>query len=260
MELWQALLLGVVQGVTEFLPISSSGHLVLVQKLFAIHLSPESTLAFDIFVHSGTLLSLIYVYRYDLRVLTRFRNADPEACYLIKVLIIGTLPAVVVGFVFKDFFEEQFAHGGFLPYEFMVSGLILLSSKWVLRKAQNSRISAWQAIGVGSAQAFSILPAISRSGATIVGGMWLGLSAERAAHYSFLLAIPAILGATVLGIMDAPSFNFFGQWYLWVGFFSSALVSWLCLVTFLQLIRRGYLHFFAYYCFFAALIAFFVNS
>lgn len=260
MELWQALLLGIVQGVTEFLPVSSSGHLVLVQKFFNLHLSPENTLAFDIFVHSGTLLSLVYVYRHSLRLLTHCSGAHPEARHLMKILVIGTLPAVIVGLAFKDFFEEQFASGKFLPYEFIMSGLILLSSKWALRKAENSRISGWQALGVGGAQAFSILPAISRSGATIVGGMWLGLSAEQAAHYSFLLAIPAISGATILSVIDTGSFDFFGQCYLWIGFFSSALTSWLCLVTFLRLIRRGYLHFFAYYCFFAALVAFFVNS
>lgn len=252
MTWWQGLFLGALQGFTEFLPISSSGHLALLQHLLNLHLSESELLVFDIFVHLGTLFALLYYYRRELigflKLPTRATKQDRN---LLGYLIIGTLPAVAIGLTMKEYIEHDFGDMKSVGIQFFITGIILLSIHWIKRKPSfvSAPLTWWRALVMGIAQAVAILPAISRSGSTIVSGMWLGLSAEAATHFAFLLAIPAIAGAVVLGLADVSASAVLSLSAAWIGLVSSAVVGWLCLVGFIAAVRRGKLHFFAYYCF-----------
>lgn len=195
------LLLAVVQGIGEFLPISSSGHLLLANELWqrAGGEPLSDLLGAEILLHGGTLVSILVVYRQRIfRLLAEDRR-------MIGCLLVGTLPAVVVGLPFhevgmlKDILQNSLLAGCLLP----VTGVMLL---WAARRKEGTTdyrdITHWQAVVIGTAQALAILPGISRSGATIVAGLAVGLRRDAAASFSFLLAIPVILGAVVLEAKD----------------------------------------------------------
>jgi undecaprenyl-diphosphatase len=192
----QAFILGAVQGLTEFLPVSSSGHLVLFQKIFGLR---ENVLTFDIAVHLATMIAVIAVFRKD--VLEILKKPLGKMTWL---LVIGTLPAVLVGLTLKKHITSLFEGGKTLGIEFIATGIVL----WIVESVRTGRkqlegTSAADALWIGSAQAVAILPAVSRSGLTIAGALFRGLNREFAAKFSFLLSIPAILGATVLDLPDA---------------------------------------------------------
>lgn len=274
MAWWQGLILGILQGFTEFLPISSSGHLVLLQHFFGLSLSAQDMLAFDIFIHFGTLLALLYFYRKELAPLAAGAwscalalGRKPEArrsCFqvhrhsliLIAFLALATLPAVGVGLFLKDKVEMAFSDMRSIGIQFIVTAISLFSIRWVSKKGnvQGAPLSWWRALAIGVAQALAIVPAISRSGSTIVTGIWLKMSPEEATRFSFLLAIPAIAGATLLAFFDLQSASVLALPAAWWGFAASALVGWLCLGAFLRIVREGKLHLFAYYCLFLGIL------
>jgi undecaprenyl-diphosphatase len=196
MNLIQAFILGAVQGLTEFLPVSSSGHLVLFQRLFGLK---ENVLTFDIAVHFATLIAVIVVFWKD--ILGILKKPFGRMTWL---LVIGTLPAILVGLTLKKTIESLFEGGQTLGIEFIATGIVLWFAESV-RKGNKKldRTSILDALWIGVAQAVAILPAVSRSGLTIAGALFRGLTREFAAKFSFLLAIPAILGATVLDVPDA---------------------------------------------------------
>lgn len=196
MSLIQSIILGAIQGFTEFLPISSSGHLVLFQKIFHVN---EQVLFFDVMLHFGTVVPLFIVFRKEIQeiVFNPFRNK------LLRYLIIGTLPAVGIGFLFRDIFEKLFASGASVGIEFFITALVL----WLVeRKKSGTKLfdgmNSKDSLVIGFAQALAIFPAISRSGITIAGALFQGLDRKFAAKFSFLLAIPSILGASVLELKD----------------------------------------------------------
>lgn len=203
MTLVYLLLLAVIQGLTEFLPVSSSGHLVLIQQRAQVF---RGDVFLDVVLHVGTLLAVIAVYRREVGRLARF---DAPAVQYLVALVVGTLPAVVVGLLFKDAIESLFDSPRAVAVALVVTGGILLSTR---RAGSQTRSlpGGWhpvapplhKALLIGCAQALAIVPGISRSGSTIAASLWLGLARDEAARFAFLLAVPAILGALVLHLMD----------------------------------------------------------
>jgi len=199
----EALLLAVVQGLTEFLPISSSGHLVLLQHVFG---ADAGDLFLDVVLHCGTLGSVLVVYR---REVGRLLRLDGPARAYILALVVGTLPAVVIGLTFKDFLEGLFQDPHAAAVALLATGLILLSTRAATLQAAG-QVGVWEprppalgkALVIGCAQALAIVPGISRSGSTIATSLWLRLPRAEAARFSFLLSVPAIAGALVLQLLD----------------------------------------------------------
>lgn len=191
----EALILGMVQGLTEFLPISSTGHLYLGRNLFGLQ---EAGLMLDTMLHLGTLIAVLIFYKKEFTQIIKRPFSK-----LTFLLIVGTIPAVVIGLLFKDYFEEISKTGVTIGWEFLITGIFL----WVADSAKNGykrmdEISYKDAFIIGSFQAAAIFPAISRSGMTIVAALWRKLDRETAAYFSFLLSTPAIAGAVVLQSLD----------------------------------------------------------
>jgi undecaprenyl-diphosphatase len=182
MTLIQSLILSLVQGITEFLPISSDGHLNLFQHFF--RLTPS--LSFDVFLHAATFLSVLFFFRSQIKYF--FTN--------LKYIIVGSIPAVLVGFLLKDQFETLFANPKFLPYFFLITGILVLSTRF-LKKGDN-KLTYFSAFIIGIFQALAILPGVSRSGCTIFAALLFGLSPINAFNFSFSLFIPATAGAILL--------------------------------------------------------------
>jgi undecaprenyl-diphosphatase len=246
---WQAVVLGITQGLTEFLPVSSSGHLVIVQSLLAI---PQGvTLPFDILLHWGTLLAVVLYFRQDLRHLLQgvFRR-EPASLRLFAALALGTVPAVLLGLLFKDFFERAFAEPLWIGGALLINGVILLAVNRFAGKGDLIGVRMPDALWIGLGQAAAIFPGISRSGSTIAAGLLRGLSREAAARFSFLLAIPVILGAGLLELKDLLNVDYqaMGAPVLWIGFGSAALSGYFVIQLFLNFLRRGSLRPFGYYC------------
>jgi undecaprenyl-diphosphatase len=204
-EFMNMLLLAVVQGLTEFLPVSSSGHLVLFQHFLGTR---QGDVFFDIILHVGTLGSILVVYRNAILRLLRFDKVGRD--YLIS-LAVGTVPAVILGLIFKDRIEEIFHSPLFAAGGLLVTAVVLFSTRysdsagplcdpWVPRAPSLGR-----ALVIGLAQACAILPGISRSGTTIAAALWAGLPRAEAARFSFLLSVPAVSGALVLQLLDGQS-------------------------------------------------------
>lgn len=246
-------ILALLQGLTEFLPISSSGHLVLAQAAMGFE---EPQLALDVALHVGTLLAVCVVYRRDLLQLLRSLAAGDGR--ELGLLALATLPAAVVGLAFKDALEAAFHEPRFAAGGLFATGAILLVGEAARKRgpgtseedAAERPMRWWHALVIGSAQALAIWPGISRSGSTIAAGMLCGLPPARAARFSFLMAIPAILGAAVLQLPDAaedparPELTAI----LWAAAFAG-FVGWGALRILLAFLGRGAFAWFAAYCF-----------
>lgn len=202
-QLLQMIVLAVVQGLTEFLPVSSSGHLVLVQHFLETR---EGDVFFDIVLHVGTLGSVLVVYRREIIRLLRFDR--PSLMYILS-LAVGTLPAVAVGLLAKDLIENLFHSPVFAAGGLLYTAALLFSTRFA-RTGGRALAEPWEplalapvkALSIGVAQAVAILPGVSRSGSTIAASLWLGLPRAEAARFSFLLSIPAIGGALVLQLLS----------------------------------------------------------
>ncbi len=265
MGAWQAALLGLVQGVTEFLPVSSSGHLVVAEQ--ALGLKTGGDVFFEVVLHTGTLLAVIAVYAKDLWRITgptlralsllargrpREATASPDA-RLGLFLILGTIPTGIIGVTLKDLFESLFANLLAVGVAFLLTGtLLFLSTRIAARRSAPPRETGamrWSdAVLIGTAQGIAITPGISRSGSTIAAALLLGLDRSLAARYSFLLSVPAILGALVLHLrhgLDPLSAADAGAFV--TGFVAAALSGILALRVLLRLVDRGRFSVFAYY-------------
>ncbi|MBN1999384.1 undecaprenyl-diphosphate phosphatase [candidate division KSB1 bacterium] len=258
MNVGQAAFLGVIQGLTEFLPVSSSGHLVLGETLLGIK---EQDITFEIFVHFGTLLAVITVFYKDiLNIILAFfsrqifspgfsdyyrKNADFR---LAIYLIIGTIPAVFVGLLFKDQIEQLFQDPRLVCAMLIVTGFILLSS--LITHRSSKELGIFNTVIIGIAQAFAILPGISRSGSTIVTGLHLKLNPLQAARFSFLLSIPAILGATLLEIVGIIHNGISIENFLALaaGTIAAYISGYIAIESLLSIIRKGKLYLFSPYC------------
>jgi undecaprenyl-diphosphatase len=250
MNVIEALILGILQGLTEFLPISSSGHLVLGQELLGISVPGNE---FEVVVHLGTLCSVLIVFWNDILQLLKTLK-DTKTQKYILALAIGTLPAIFVGLLFKDIIGEAFENIKVVASTLFITGLILLSTKFI--RLKNNDVTIGKGLLIGIAQAMAIIPGISRSGITISTGMHLNISSENAAKFSFLLAIPAIAGAGLLTGVDVikTGTSLMGT-VLTTGFLSSLVVGWLSLKWLISLIKTGKFHWLGIYCIFIGLIS-----
>jgi undecaprenyl-diphosphatase len=254
-NLLHAFFLGILQGATEFLPVSSSGHLVLVPWLLGWE-SPG--LAFGVVVHWGTALAIVVYFWRDwfaliqaaLRSLYQRSLADPDA-RLFWLVVLGTIPAVPIGWKLEDFFEMLFARPVAAASFLLVTAVFLAASERLGRRERDLDALTWlDALIIGLAQALAIFPGISRSGATIAAGLARGLRRESAARFSFLLATPIILGAGLLELVDLAQVGELTAQVpaLIVGFLSAGVVGFGCIHFLLRYLRRRRLYPFAVYC------------
>ncbi len=254
MEIIKAIILGGVQGLTEFLPVSSSGHLVLGSELLNFQ---EQRLAFDIFVHFGTLVSVCIVFRKELTAmlaapLAMIRGrADDELTrffYWDIYVVVATLPAVAAGLFLKDSIAGIFANILLVYCMLFVTGLIMTATPYIRERAV--QLNCPRAFLIGCAQAMAIFPGISRSGSTIFTGMLLGVNRETVARFSFIMSIPAILGAVVLQskeLLDNPP-DSSSLLVIGAGTVASAVCGYFAIILLLNVIRRNKLQYFGYYC------------
>jgi len=246
MTIWEAVLLGVVQGATEFLPVSSSGHLVMVQTVLGV---TDSGVVFEVAVHLATLLSILLVYR--TRVVDLARGAlrgDRTSLRYVGLLAVATLPAGIVGVLWKDAIEGLFETPAAPGIALLVTGAFLWSSRRPLATATGTLPGWGAALLIGLAQAVALVPGISRSGATVVAALWLGVEAREAAAFSFLMAVPAIAGAAVLQVPELSGVTGPGWGGLLLGGVTAAVVGVLAIRTFVAVLARHSFHLFAPYC------------
>jgi undecaprenyl-diphosphatase len=253
----QALVLGAVQGLTEFIPVSSSGHLVLVPEALGWE---QPGLAFDVWLHVASLIALLVYFSGDLLDIVRGTiQGNADARRLATLLAIGTIPAAIAGLALGDFFEEQFTDASAAAIQLLITAAILVAGERALaynvrrtaRKGERLRgvndLRIWDSVGIGVAQAIAILPGISRSGATISAG--LGLSMERAAsaRFAFLLAIPALAGAAVVKVPELQG-STLGTGAAIAGFLASLITSYAAIWGLIRYLRARSLYPFAAYC------------
>lgn len=250
MHLWEVILLGIVQGIAEFLPISSSGHLVIIESMLGGDLE---NLELNVALHFGTLMSILMVYRRDLiRILFQPR--------LFVAIIIATLPVVASGLLLKPQFEAASSEAIYAGFGLLITaGLLALTPKINHGSREIGEIRYRDALVIGLFQAIAPMPGISRSGSTIVGAMAMGLKRDAAAHFSFYIAIPALLGATVLTVKDLLEEGSAGTplGTVAVGTFFAFVVGILSLKGLLRLIAAGRIAWFSGYCLIMGLIVIF---
>jgi undecaprenyl-diphosphatase len=236
---FESIVLGIVQGLTEFLPISSSGHLVVVPAIFGWK---QPSLTFDLVLHFGTLLAVIFAFRHELWTLLRavFGKGDdvPGSRQLIWLLFLASIPAALAGLAFGSFFEDRFDDPFTTCFELLGTAGILLLAEYVIRRGEGHEpIDTPRASAIGVAQAVAILPGISRSGATIATGLVMRVSREEATRFSFLLAIPAIAGAVATKVPDVVDGKFKITGPVIAGFFAAMIVGWLSIEWLLRYVR-----------------------
>ncbi len=252
MTLLQSLALGVLQGITEFLPVSSSGHLLLARRLMGLG---EVPILFDILMHLPTLAAVIIVFRQRLsRLLTAFwrwlqGNRDPEVrvhMRLLSTIIVTTLVTGIVGLLLSRLLGDDSLPPRVVGVFFLLTAAALVASRAFRGDKDYSGIGMHEGVITGLAQGIGALPGISRSGITISASLAAGLSRERAAEYAFLVSIPAITGALALKFPDRASLGV-SLPVLAAGLCASFVFGWLALTLLLRLIRGGRLHLFAFY-------------
>jgi undecaprenyl-diphosphatase len=244
---WQGLVLGLVQGLTEFLPISSSGHLVVAEAALGLR---TPGVVVEVVLHVATLLAVVIVYWRRLWWLVCGGVRGERAAWnAIAILALASVPAGLTGFFLADYFERAFESLLAVGINFLVTGTILWSTRAIASRAVRPEPRVGAATAIGFAQALAILPGISRSGATVAAGLWFRIAPERAAEFSFLLAIPAIAGAALLQLGEfSDGAIAMGSGPLWLSFLA-ALGSGVLAIRFLvALLRRGAFHRFAPYC------------
>ena len=247
----ESIFLGVVQGVAEFLPISSSGHLVFFQSVFGFK---EPPVFFDVLLHLGTLLAVVVFFRTDILTIAKGlaatwkgKKVDQQGSRLFLWIVIASLPTGLMGVLFKDWFESLFSQPKTVGFMLIITGLFL----WVTRYAKGAGRTVakmrWaDAVIIGIAQGIAIIPGISRSGATISTGLSCGLDRELSGKFSFLLSIPAILGATLLELRKFESGSEFGIYLIGMAIAFGAGLFFLKLL--MKIIKIGKISNFSYYC------------
>ena len=264
MTIIQSIVLGIVQGLTEFIPVSSSAHLVLVPWLLGWEFEPNAAFVFDVLVQLGTLVAVIAYFWKDLwaiargvvQGLIRLKPFDSAEARLGWLIALATMPAVILGLAFKDFFESVFGSPRATALLLLGTAALLVLSERFGRRARNLDSLNWlDALIIGLAQAVAILPGISRSGATISGGLARGLERPAAARFSFLMSVPVMLGAGVIALknlLDVPNFASYLA-PIAAGFLAAAAVGYLCIRWLLGYLSRRPLYGFAVYCVAASL-------
>ena len=256
MDTLQAIILGVVQGLTEFLPVSSSGHLQIANALLGTELNPESNLTFSLTLHAATVLSTIVVLWAEISRLLKglfSRTFTEEQAYILKI-VISMIPIGVVGFLFKDYIEAAFS-------SIVVVGIMLLATSALLAFAyyakprQKEVISYRDSFIIGLAQAVAVMPGLSRSGSTIATGLLLGNKKERVAQFSFLMVLPPILGNALLDIVKGEFGGGVEALPLIAGFVAAFVTGCVACKWMIGIVKRGKLIWFAAYCAVAGVVA-----
>ena len=253
MSLWEALVLGVVQGASEFLPVSSSGHLVIAQELLSLRIPGVH---FEVIVHLGTLLSVLVVYRHRILALAMGVSfaARVEDFRYAGLILLATLPAGVLGVFFGDVIESIFDRPAIVGFALIVTGSLLYSTRWALRRPVSAAIGVRAALLIGVAQALALVPGISRSGATVSAALWLGVAPLEAAAFSFLLSIPAIAGAGLLqSVGMSQGADALTARPAWAGFAAAAVAGILAIRFFLAMLESRAFPAFSWYCWTAGL-------
>ncbi len=244
----QALILGIVQGLTEFLPVSSSGHLEIAKSLFGVN--TESSFFFTIAVHGATVLSTLFVFRKEIvRLLSGFFKfkMNDETDYSLKILL-SMVPVLITGLLLKEPIESLF-NGNlfFVGLMLLVTALILALSHFVRKRGRN--ITYKDALIIGFAQALSVIPGISRSGATIATGLIIGNKKDEIAKFSFLMVLLPVIGANFLEIVSGDAVrNTVGLGVILIGFFAAFISGYIACKWMISLVKRSKLIWFAVYC------------
>lgn len=266
MDLITAILLGILQGITEFLPVSSSGHLVLAQAYLNQDIAPGIT--YEIVVHFGSFCSIALYYRERLTALLSdlFRSLTPSGLregrwkkdpntLLCWIILLSMLPAMAIGFTLKSTIENLFMNPVFVSFMLLVTGTLLYSTRFIGRPEGD--VTPLRGLLMGIAQAFAILPGISRSGSTIVTGLYTGMSRENVANFSFLMVLPVLAGAMLVEALELREVGLQAgeAGALIAGFFASFIAGYLALSYLIRLLKREKFHLFAWYCWAAGLFS-----
>tara|TARA_B100000989_G_scaffold133182_1_gene98929 strand:- start:3215 stop:4060 length:846 start_codon:yes stop_codon:yes gene_type:complete len=269
LNLLEAFILGVLQGITEFLPISSSGHLVLGKILLGSEI--ESGITYEVVVHFGTLVSIIHYYRTELGrlfasglrfLLNPVKEKENKDIHFLGMIIVSMIPAFIVGFTLKDQVEAIFSNPFLVSIMLLVTGGLLFSTKFVPTRTQELNISdeysqrSTTSIGIaksfaiGLAQACAMIPGISRSGSTITMALWLGVDRKMSANFSFIMVIPVIGGAMLLEVLDLIKLGTQGDalQVLIIGFLSSVISGYFTLKYLIIILEKSGFYLFSFYC------------
>lgn len=258
MNVYEAMLLGLIQGLTEFLPVSSSGHLVIFQEILGLD---EPGVTLEVMLHFGTLLSVIWVFGNDFLALLSFRKNRAERNFLLK-LIVGVAVTGSIGLLFSDYITEFFQSTLLVGFMLLITGAILKLITNLPVGMKNKEIITYKdALFIGLLQAFAMIPGISRSGSTIAAALWSGLNRQTAVKYSFMLSAPVILGATLLELRKLLSFGFAQG--LIINYIAGGVVAFisgvLAIRIFIKLLAGNQFHYFSYYCFAAGTLVIIVS-
>ncbi len=264
MDLLQAILLGILQGITEFLPVSSSGHLALARALLGRDLEPGIT--FEIVVHFGSFCSIAVYYREKIFEIIKdlVSSFSPSGLKsgkfktdantrLSMIILISLIPAMIVGFTMKDLIESLFVNPFFVSCMLIITGTLLFSTKFV--KNPDKEVDVKRGILMGVAQAMAIIPGISRSGSTISVGLFSGVDRVNVANFSFLMVLPVLAGAMILEVGEIAETGIAMEAVLslFAGFLTSFIAGYYALKYLVILLKRDKFHYFSYYCWAAGL-------
>lgn len=257
----EALILGLIQGLTEYLPVSSSGHLTIGQEVLGV--SGSDNLIFDVVVHVATVLSTLVILWKEIvwifKGLFKFRWND-ETRYTVNILV-SMIPVGIVGVFFKDYVEEIFGSGLFIVAYFLMVTALLLTFSYYAKPRQKEKISLRDAFIIGIAQAAAVMPGLSRSGSTIATGLILGNKKEKLAQFSFLMVIPPILGEALLDVMKAMKHGAeavtggMSISALAVGFIAAFISGCFACKWMISIVKKGKLIYFAIYCAIISVVA-----
>lgn len=244
MSIIESIVLGLVQGITEFIPVSSSGHLLLTHEIFG---SSDNSLAFDVALHVGTLAALVVYFRKDILELIKNIGSKNKAGRLARLLVSATVPAVVVGLLFSDYIDDNLRTPTVVAITLAVVGVLMLIADAKTTKKEEKEVTKKQGMMVGVSQAIALIPGVSRSGITITTGIFSGMTRARSAKFSFLLAIPIIAGSA-LGILlkDGGGYTD-GNWQIVLGIVTAFVSGILAIKILLGVITKMGLRPFAVY-------------
>ncbi len=263
MEIFKAIVLGVIQGLTEFLPISSSGHLVIFSKILDFN---KPGITFEVFLHVGTLVAVVIAFRKELLQMVQSffstheaRKGNPELNNSFQwniYVIVATVPIVIVGLLFKDTIDVFFDNVLITYSMLFVTGILMTLTQFV--EERGLHLNCPKSLAIGIAQSAAIMPGLSRSGSTIFTGMALGIDRVTAARFSFIMSIPAILGAVVLDMKNlfATPLGMSELSYILSGTLAATISGYLAIVLLMRIVKKGKLAFFGYYCFFVSTLGF----
>lgn len=264
MTITKAILLGILQGITEFLPISSSGHLALAQYLLGVK---ETPLLFDVALHVGTLIAIFAAFWSEIKTIilglfgkeTSISNdallsSKRDVRMLTLYIVVATIPTVLIALLIEKYVENAFKSPLIVSIMLMITGTMLwLSGKVRVTKGSDQRLNLKRALIIGAVQGISAMPGISRSGSTISTGLISGLNGRDSARFSLLLSVPAIIGAMLYELKDVSGLNI-GIKALLIGTISSFIVGYFAIRFLLKSLQRGYFPIFAYYCWLIGLL------